>query len=158
MMRRLMNAMIVASLVLFAILGYRLLPSRRPPNLGARGSRLAVCPGSPNCVSSQAVDAGHRVEPIPFEGSATEAMTRLRSVLASMPRTRIRAETPDYVHAEVSSRIFGFIDDLEFVIDPDAGVLHVRSASRVGHSDLGVNRARVERIRRAMVRQSDDQR
>jgi uncharacterized protein (DUF1499 family) len=125
--------------------------SRRPANLGARGGRLAPCPATLNCASSQAADRWHRVEPLRYEGSAGEALARLRGVLGRWPRTRVRAATETYVHAECRSRVFRFVDDVEFLLDAGAGVLHVRSASRVGVWDLGVNRRRVAGLRRAFA-------
>ena len=124
--------------------------SKPPANLGASGGRLAPCPGSPNCVSSQAEDEAHRVDPVAFEGEPEEAWARLRAVLEVWPRTRVVTATPTYLHAECTSLVFRFVDDVEFLLDHDARVIHVRSASRAGHSDLGANRRRVEAIRRAM--------
>jgi uncharacterized protein (DUF1499 family) len=110
---------------------------------------LAPCPESPNCVSSQALDSGHHVAPLSFTGPAPEAWAVLRSVLQSRPRTTIVQTCETYLHAEARSAVFRFVDDVEFLLMPAQGVIHVRSASRVGYSDLGVNRRRVEAIRSA---------
>ena len=123
--------------------------SCKPSNLGVVNGRLAQCPASPNCVSTQATDAEHRMEPIPFTGSPNEAMQRIKDVVAQMPRTKIVTVKDNYLHAEFRSAIFRFVDDVEFLVDPEAQVVHFRSASRVGHSDLGVNRRRMEEIRAA---------
>lgn len=120
---------------------------RRPQNLGATDGRLAPCPRKPNCVSSQATDRKHAVEPIRFSGDPTAAMSKLREVVEGMQGKVVEAEG-DYLYAEFSSRIFGFVDDFELLCDREAGVVHVRSASRVGYGDLGVNRRRVEEVRR----------
>lgn len=122
--------------------------SRRPTNLGVTNGRLAECPASPNCVCSHASDAAHRAEPLTFSDSPAEAMARVKAVVTAMPRTRIVTETETYLHVEFTSRIFRFTDDVEFLLDSNAKVIHFRSASRVGYSDLGVNRARMEAIRR----------
>jgi len=114
--------------------------------LGVHDGRLAACPAKPNCVSSQATGRGS-VAPLTFTGSANLAMARLKHILSSSPRTRIVEESDDYLRAEVSSRVFGFVDDIEFYVDEPSALVHVRSASRVGYSDFGVNRARVEKIR-----------
>jgi uncharacterized protein (DUF1499 family) len=111
--------------------------------------RLADCPQTPNCVSSQATDKQHAIAPFSFSGAAQSDWGRLRVALLSQRRTRIVEEDASYLHAEVHSKVFGFIDDLEFVLVPEEGIIHVRSASRSGYSDFGVNRRRVERIRRA---------
>lgn len=121
--------------------------SRRPSNLGVHEGELAPCPESPNCVSSRAQDEGHRIEPLTYSGPAVEAWRRLVNVIRGLPRTRIVTETGDYLHVEFTSALFRFTDDVEFQLDQQASVIHVRSASRTGHSDLGANRSRVERIR-----------
>jgi uncharacterized protein (DUF1499 family) len=109
---------------------------------------LPACPQSPNCVSSQSSDADHFIDPIPFHGSLREAKARIMQVLTSLPRTRIVEEEPTYLRAESTSLIFRFTDDLDFTFDETQKVIHVRSASRVGNSDFGANRKRVETIRR----------
>ena len=116
---------------------------------GVRDGRLAPLPSSPNAVSSQADDPSRRVEPLPFTGDPAVAMHKLRGVIEAMPRTRIVRVEVNYLHAAFTSRIFRFVDDVEFLADPEASVIHVRSASRVGYSDMGANRARVEAIRQA---------
>jgi uncharacterized protein (DUF1499 family) len=109
--------------------------------------QLAPCPDKPNCVSSQAEDERHRVEPLPLDSTPEEALDRLRQIIEAMPRATVDEAGDGRLRARFRSRIFGFVDDLEMAVDPEAGVIHVRSASRVGRSDLGVNRRRVEEIR-----------
>jgi uncharacterized protein (DUF1499 family) len=124
--------------------------ARKPDGLGVQDGRLAPCPNTPNCVSSQADDA-HRMDPIPYDGDPEEALARLRTVLALRPRTLVVEEKGDYLRAECVSLLFRFVDDVEFVVDRDAKVIHFRSASRVGRYDLGVNRERMEEIRKAFL-------
>ena len=119
----------------------------RPASLGVRQGRLAPCPSSPNCVSSQADDDVHRIAPLPFSGAAASAIDRLAGIVRSLPRASVITSTEDYLRAEFRSAVFRFVDDVEFLADESAGMVHVRSASRVGSSDLGVNRRRVETIR-----------
>lgn len=119
----------------------------RPGHLGVRDGRLAACPSTPNCVASQADDEVHRVAPLPFAGSPDEALARLAAIVRSLPRTTIVAQRDGYLQAEFTSLLFRFVDDVEFLADPAAGVIHVRSASRIGRSDMGVNRKRIELIR-----------
>jgi len=114
--------------------------------MGAPEGRLAACPGTPNCVNSQETGRSF-VAPLAFDDSAASAFARLQRILSSFPRTRIVERTESYLRAEVRSRFFGFVDDVEFHVDAPAHRVHVRSASRVGYSDFGVNRARVEAIR-----------
>lgn len=121
----------------------------RPGNLGVVDGRLRSCPQSPNCVCSFDSDQSHGIPPLRFSGSPETAMERLRQVLTAMPRAQIRSDEAGYLHAEFRSLILRFVDDVEFLIDAQAGVIHVRSASRLGYSDLGVNRGRVETIRTA---------
>ncbi len=122
--------------------------------------RFAPCPPSPNCVSSYAGDEEHHVDPLPLPADRPEAtdadiLEALRRVLSALPRTRIVNVEGDYLHATCTSLVFRFVDDVEFRLDREAGVMHVRSASRVGYGDLGVNRRRVEKIR-ALLRAERD--
>ena len=111
-------------------------------------SRLKPCPASPNCVlSTAAADEKHRIEPFPFTGSPAEALARVKAAALSFPRTAVVEEAPGYVQLTFTSAVFRFVDDVEFEVDEAAKVVNVRSASRVGHADLGVNRKRVEAIR-----------
>ncbi len=114
---------------------------------------LAPCPNRPNCVSSLAADAGHRVEPFVLRVPAERGLAALRAAIAALPRAQIVADEGDYLHAEVTSRLFRFVDDVEAAIDPDRARIDVRSASRVGYSDLGVNRARIEALRTTLRRE-----
>ena len=124
--------------------------STRPMNLGVHDGKLAPCPASPNCVSSQSKDRDHSIEPLRYTGSPGEAMDRLQKIIIGMERSRIITETGSYIHAEFTSALFRFVDDVEFFLDERAAVIQVRSSSRIGYSDLGVNRKRVEDIRAAI--------
>lgn len=119
----------------------------RPASLGVRDGRLAPCPASPNCVSSDARDAAHAMEPLRFAQPPEKAWRAIREAVAALPRTAFVTETEDYLHAECRSALLGFVDDLELHLRPAEGIVAVRSASRVGYSDLGVNRKRVEELR-----------
>ncbi len=123
------------------------------PARAAPPPRLAPCPASPNCVSSQATDGPHRVEPIPFSGEASRAVARMRAVVEREKRARVVRSDETSLRAEFTSALFRFVDDVDVVADPDRSVLEIRSASRVGTSDLGVNRRRVERLRAAFSRE-----
>jgi uncharacterized protein (DUF1499 family) len=120
---------------------------KRPAGLGVRNGLLSACPDKPNCVNSQAADPRHHIAPLAFSGKASEAMARLKTAVESLPRTKIISESPAYLHAESKSAVFGFIDDVEFYLDEPAQLIHVRSASRLGYSDFGVNRKRIETVR-----------
>lgn len=115
--------------------------STRPENLGVRDGKLAPCKPSPNCVSSHAdpSDAEHAIAPI------RGTMDAVRHAVNAMPRTTIVTDTASYLHAEFRTRLMGYVDDVEFLVE--GGVVHVRSCSRVGRYDFGVNRSRVEALR-----------
>lgn len=119
----------------------------RPSPFGTAGGSLAPCPDTPNCVSSQSADERHAVAPLRYEGAGDAALRRLTEVIRGMKRARIATIQERYVHAEFTSLVFRFVDDVEFLLDEAAQRIHVRSASRVGTSDFGVNRRRVEEIR-----------
>lgn len=118
----------------------------RPGMVSGPGVPLAPCPGTPNCVSTEATDAEHRMRPVPFADAPELAQARARAALLAEPRTRIVQEAPGYLRAESTSRIFRFVDDVEVVVDAEARVFRFRSASRMGRSDLGVNRTRMTRV------------
>ncbi len=121
----------------------------RPANLGVKDGKLAPCPASANCVSSQSTDKEHAVAPLYYTTSVPHAITDLRKVILGMKRARIVDERDFYIHAEFTSALWRFVDDVEFYFDGGEKVIHVRSASRLGKSDFGVNRKRVEDIRAA---------
>lgn len=122
-------------------------PGSRPKNSGVADGRLAPCPKSPNCVSSQSDDEGHYIAPIVYDGTLQDTREKLIYVLQSMKRSRIVKTEDTYIHAEFTSAIFRFVDDVEFYLDDSAKTIHMRSASRVGKSDFGVNRKRMEKVR-----------
>ena len=116
-------------------------------NLGCTEGRLSPFPDSPNCVSSQSSDKSHYVKPLTYRGTLTEASKALLSTIGELPNIEMVKVTDHYVHAKFTSRLFRFVDDVEFCIDDDLRIIHVRSSSRVGYFDFGVNRRRIERIR-----------
>jgi len=142
---------IVALVLLAHVIALAVLSAsaRMPKSLGVVDGLLASCPNSPNCVSTQATDNQHQIEAIAFDGSSDDAIRQLKTVVAAIPRMKIVTQTENYLHTEATSLIFRFKDDVEFFIDRHAKVIHFRSASRVGYSDLGANRARMENIRKA---------
>lgn len=120
-----------------------------PGNLGIHEGRLAPCPATPNCVSSQSTDKEHAVDPLRYTTSRQQAFEDLKAVILHMKRARIITEDGNYLHVEFTSALWRFVDDGEFYFDENAKTIQVRSASRMGKSDLGVNRKRVESIRAA---------
>lgn len=115
---------------------------KRPNNLGVKDGKLTPCPGTPNCVNSQSDNPQSKIEPL-----ASVAIADLKKVIESMEGAKIIEQTDNYLYAEFKTKLMGFVDDVEFFVDPRENVTHVRSASRLGKSDLGVNRKRIELIR-----------
>jgi len=148
-----------ASLIVFSLsssplasIMCRCFRGKRPTNLGVKEGKLAKVKSSPNCVSSQAPESDnlHFIRPLSFSGSPSDAIQKLVNLIEGMKNTEVIETTDDYLHAEFTTALMGFCDDVEFFAAP-SGVLHVRSCSRLGYSDLGVNRKRVEAIRRKWI-------
>ncbi|MBW4563959.1 MAG: DUF1499 domain-containing protein [Mojavia pulchra JT2-VF2] len=118
--------------------------------LGVNNGHLSSCPASNNCVVSQDADAKHAIDPITYHVDRDTARETLLKVLTVVPRTQVIEQTGNYIHALSKSRIFKFVDDVEFYLPTNEPVIHLRSASRIGESDLGVNRRRLEQIRLAL--------
>ena len=133
--------------VLISLTVATVLWSWRRPALGLQEGRLIPCPASPNCVCSFDTEPQHAIEPLAFEGQPEAAWTELESLLAETPRATVVAREEDYLRADFWTPVMHYVDDVEFLLDREAGVIHVRSASRVGHSDLGANRKRIEELR-----------
>ena len=131
---------------------------KRPDNLGVKDGRLAPPKRTPNCVSSQAdpADAEHYIVPIAFKGDASAAMAAARKAVEGMPGATVIREEGPYLYAEFRTKLMRFVDDVEFYFDGKAGLLHVRSASRLGRRDFGVNRARVEALRARIEKMGTD--
>lgn len=125
----------------------QLLAGTPPANLGVHSGLLAPCPSTPNCVNSQSSDTEHQIEPLSYNSSPQAAIADLQTVIQSFRRVKAIAQTDNYRLLEFTIPVVGFVDDVEFLLDQDAKVIHVRSASRLGESDLGVNRRRIETIR-----------
>jgi uncharacterized protein (DUF1499 family) len=148
-------ALVVAALILLPLAAGQLglLSGQPPPDLGVRDGRLKPPSNTPNSVSSQAWlwpgprDRAAQIEPLPATGDAPATMAQLRAIAESMPRTRIAESRDDYLRVEFSSRWMKFVDDAEFWFDPSTRAVQVRSASRLGRKDFGVNRERIEAIR-----------
>lgn len=119
-------------------------------SLGVNNGYLSACPASNNCVVSQNADPKHAIDPIPYHIERDAARETLLKVLTVVPRTEVIEQTDNYIHALSKSRIFKFIDDVEFYFPVNESVIQLRSASRLGDWDLGVNRRRVEQIRLAL--------
>lgn len=131
----------------FSTLGLTL-PQHQNLPFDHRQKRFAPCPASPNCVSTQAPleDKTHYMEPVRYTGSRATMHKRLLTIIEAMPGSTVKVNAPDYIRAEFRSRIFHFVDDVEVYLDEMQQLIHFRSASRLGESDLGVNRRRMNAI------------
>lgn len=145
-MRRLYPALHPVAKICFMLVAAFMLPEVIMPSFAGNGSRLFPCPDSPNCVSSQSTNARHAVAPLPLRRSPEESLECLKRLVGSMKRTVIVVAEEDFFRAE-SRTLLGFVDDLAFEIDRSQNVIHMRSASRIGYWDLGMNRRRLERLR-----------
>ena len=121
----------------------------RPANLGFNAGKFAPPSWKPNCVSStvEKSDEKHFIAPLSYVGNSTDAWKKLVGIVKSSPRATVVTESANYLYAEFKSAGMGYVDDVEFALDEKAGVIHVRSGSRLGIRDFDVNRKRVEAIR-----------
>ena len=122
--------------------------SPAPADLGVQNGKLADCPESPNCVCSQAEDPAHAIAPLQMKKGLAETRADLRQVLTEMRGAKVVEESSNYLRLEFTTPLLRYVDDLELLFDPERKAIQVRSASRVGRSDLGLNRRRVEELRR----------
>lgn len=138
---RITMLLIVAGVLLFSCSG------TRPAHLGPQEGSLRPCPDRANCVSTMGSDSRHAIEPIRYDSTMEQAKQKLIRAISSMKRSRLVTDSGNYLHVEFTSLIFRFVDDVEFLFNDEEKTIHFRSASRVGYSDLGVNRKRMEEIR-----------
>jgi len=110
-------------------------------------TELAACPDTPNCVNTRSTDEVHSIDSFQYKGDAAGMMERLAAVIGSMDRTEIITQTESYLYVEFTSKMWKYVDDVEFLFDSETNTIHFRSASRLGKSDFGVNRERMETIR-----------
>ena len=145
---KMMHLLLLPALYLAALLLIKL-TSPRPDTLGHQNGQLSPCPDSPNCVNSQAEpgDDVHSIDAIPFSGSEVEFRDNLQLLCRQIPGFKLITAEGPYLHYECTTRLMRYTDDLEFYFDEGAQVIHLRSASRLGYSDLGANRKRVEHLR-----------
>jgi uncharacterized protein (DUF1499 family) len=138
----------IALVLAFLLWNNHIFAGNKPTNLGVNNSHLLACPTTPNCVNSDAptIDREHAIAPLPLSDDNPTMMAALKKVILAMPRTNIVKETNNYLYVEFASKLMGFVDDVEFYLDSDSKTVRVRSASRLGESDLGVNRQRIEAI------------
>lgn len=119
----------------------------RPKSIGLINNRLTDCPDTPNCVNTYSSDSIHAIEPLHYTTTKEEAVAQIIEIINSMKRTKIITQTDSYLHVEFTTKIMRYTDDVEFYFDGTNKTIHFRSASRVGYSDLGLNRERMNEIK-----------
>lgn len=119
--------------------------------LGVQDGKLAPCPDKPNCVSTQSTDEKNKMDSFSYSGTEAETIAKLKDILLNRKRTKIVKEEANYIRAEEKSKLFKFVDDIEFYLDETSKTVHFRSASRIGYSDFGVNRKRMEEIKHSFI-------
>ena len=120
----------------------------KPTDIGVKSGQFKVCPSSPNCISTQAAedDKKHYMPALSYSGTMEAAKTKLVGIINDMERTTITENSGTYIHSEFMTPTMKFVDDVEFYFDDANKVIHFRSASRKGYSDMGLNRKRMEAI------------
>lgn len=162
MLKKIVRAVLLLfGLFLLLLIGLAFSSKNSQPELGyvnsteelsiTKGNRpmnrqLTECPQSPNCVATQTAQADKKLPPLAFTGSATEAQLALKELILGLRRTALISEEPGYLHFSFTTWPIPFVDDVEFLIDSAQKQIHFRSASRVGYSDLGANRARMKKV------------
>ena len=116
-------------------------------SIGIVDGKFYPCPNTPNCVSTQAIDSKHKINPIQYSESLSEAIDKIITIINSLKRSRVITNKENYIHAEFRTATFKFVDDVEFLFDDREKIIHFRSRARSGYSDMGVNRKRMEKIR-----------
>jgi uncharacterized protein (DUF1499 family) len=119
--------------------------------IGIVDGKFYPCPNTPNCVSTQATDDKHKIDPIQYSGSLSEAKEEITKIIHSLKRSKIITNKENYIHAEFRTATFKFVDDVEFLFDDSEKIIHFRSRARLGYSDMGVNRKRMENIRNLYI-------
>ena len=154
MLKKFLRKIVIISVIMLCGLAMLSFFGPDAPELGVSNGRLSECPGSPNCVCSMTELEDFAMEPIPFSDSANspeDELSRLKQIIAGeFPRSNLLSSEDNYLRYEFRSFVFRFVDDVEFLAVPEEKLIHFRSASRVGKSDLGQNRRRMERIKQLM--------
>ena len=150
-MSRYVGLLIRSSVILMVTAGCS---GKIPDTIGVRQSALADCPKTPNCVSTEALDGSHKIDPFRLKGDPGIKWPEVIRTASSLPRSKVIKSTDDYVHLECRSLVFRFVDDLELYLTSSEGLVSIRSAARLGKSDFGVNRERVELLRK-MLKEKD---
>ena len=137
---------VILVIAIFVIIGGRTYNSNVATPAGVGPGTLAPCPESPNCVSTLSTDDLHKIDPMPLTQDPQQALTALASLLMETPKARVITKNDRYLHVEMRSSFWNFVDDVEFVIDEENQQIQSRSAARMGYSDMGVNKSRYKKL------------
>jgi uncharacterized protein (DUF1499 family) len=151
LVRRIVRKVIVLSVIFVAGLLVMSMTAARPAHLGVHGGKLTRVPDSPNCVASMTEKEAFKADPIDVAGVEQPIEKLKLAIESAIPRSKLVTEDGNYLHYEFTSLLFRFVDDGEFLLDEEQNVIDFRSGSRVGHSDMGTNRKRIEKIRSAIA-------
>ena len=146
-----MKSVAMAAVIVISAIPLLSCAGKRPSKLGVSHGAFTPCPSSPNCLSSDATDSGHHITPFKLAVAPAEAWPVALELVSGIARSHIVTERSDYLHLECRSFLFGFVDDLELQLRPTEGIIALRSASRLGYSDFGVNRRRLEALRASLI-------
>ena len=144
---------IIALLLTLTLLALLVKNNITPTNLGMTNGSFARLPRTPNAISSQTSDLRKKVDPFPFNQNLTESKNSLKIILATFKGMDILHESKNYIHAVSTSATMHFHDDIEFFFDERSKVVHFRSASRIGYSDMNANKKRYELLRKDYLKQ-----
>ena len=139
--------LVFSSIILYASFMLTSCSGTRPLDIGISNNSLKACPEKPNCVSSFASTEGHKIEALTLDPKDKASLGKVKAAAQSLGNGVLVSETDEYLYYEFTSTIMRYVDDVEFYFPKGGTMVHFRSASRLGHSDLGVNRERMEAIR-----------
>ena len=139
-------ALIIASLIVLFAVSLVVQNMKSPTHLGHKDGKLAPMPSKPNAVSSQAEQDDKKVAALPFKGSAQETLSAVEKVLSDMANNEVQVKESDYIYTIFTTPTMHYHDDVEVLLDESAQLVHFRSQSRAGYSDMGVNRKRYEKF------------
>jgi uncharacterized protein (DUF1499 family) len=134
--------------VCWSLLSFTGCSGSRPKHLGIKDAKFALCPDTPNCISSQSKISDKKIAPMPFHSNLKNRHDEIINIVKNLPRTNLITNSTSYLHFEFTSKIMRFVDDVEFYFDESNTIIHIKSASRLGQKDFGVNKNRIKLIRK----------
>jgi uncharacterized protein (DUF1499 family) len=139
-------ALVIASLIVLFAISLVVQNMKSPTHLGHKDGKLAAMPSKPNAVSSQTEQTDKKVAALPFKGDAQATLAKVNSVLAEMANNEVQVKENNYIYTIFTTPTMHYHDDVEVLLDESAQLVHFRSQSRAGYSDMGLNRKRYEKF------------